>query len=355
MDALEEAVAVGESATPAVEPAAPAFNTGDQNTWSSEQRAEWNRTGDAPKAAPESAPDKSATPAVASESATEQDQQKPHLKTKEDTQKRFKDILDENKALQRRVESLERGKTPETRETKQASQPAADVYKPLDENEFFKANPPVGKPGHKTYEDFVRAAGRHEGQWAAVKAIADENQRRATAEAQKDLTTRVDEAKKIYPDFDARIQPAVQALTGDEAIPFAVKAMINGSPVFEHLLYVLGEPKALADLVATSKTNPAAAIRKIVMTESLVMAELEKSKGKGAPAKAGDGAERDANGKFVSTEKKDAASETKPRAPKPPSEVGGRGTAPGDALRTAAAANDFPAFEAEQNRRMRAR
>lgn len=353
-------------------PASPAFDAADQATWSAPQRENWNKTGEQPtkqdsapaakKAAPDSAPDKDKKNAAdsASDSATDKSQQ-PHLKTPEDTAKRFKEILDDNKALQRRLESLERGerKTSDTRDTKQDSQPAADVYKPLDEKEFFKGNPAAGTAGHKTYEDFVRAAGRHEGEWAARQAIAQENQRRATADAQKELAASMADAKKRYPDYDQRIQPAVQAIT-DKSVPFAVQAVINDSPAFADLMYVLGEPAALADLVATAKSNPAAAIRKIVLTEQLVLAELAKAKGaakSGADDKGddttGDGKTRDASGKFVS-DKKDAAAEPKPRAPKPPTEVGGRGTAPDDALREAAKANDFKAFEAEEWRRKRA-
>ncbi|HZW05386.1 MAG TPA: hypothetical protein VFF58_00630 [Candidatus Nitrosotalea sp.] len=316
------------------------------------------------KAAPDSAPDSKSgkTADNASDSATDKDP-KPHLKTKEDTEKRFKEILDENKTLQRRIESLERGerKTSDTRETKQDSQPAAEVYKPLDEKEFFKGNPAAGQAGHKTYEDFVRASGRHEGEWAARQAIAAENQRRATEAAAKELNASIEEAKKRYPDYQARIEPAVKAITEDQQIPFPVKAVINDSPAFVDLMYVLAEPTALADLIATAKTNPAAAIRKIVLTEQLVIAELAKAKGADKSGKDGkgagenDGKTRDASGKFVSPEEKDgAASEPKPRAPKPPSEVGGRGTASEDALVTAAKSNNFKDFETEQWRRKKA-
>jgi hypothetical protein len=372
--AASAATTVDSAATQevAVTPAAPAFDAADQNTWSRAQREHWNETGNQPtkadsapanknekdKTKPDSSTGKEKTADTASDSAADTEQ-KRRQRTPEDTEKRIKELLEENKTFQRRIESLERGKGSETRDTKQESQPAAEVYKPLDEKEFFKGNPEAGKPGHKTYEDFVRAAAKHEAKWEVRQEMAAENQRRAVAEAQKDLNSRIAEAKKIYPDYQQRVEPAVKALTDDPQIPFPVKAIINDSPVFEHLLYVLGENTALADLVATAKTNPAAAIRKIVLTEQLVQAELAKTKsgdGKnGADDKAGDGKTRDSSGKFVSSdEKKNAASETKPRAPKPPSEVGGRGTVPEDELKTAAAANDFRAFEAEQNRRMKA-
>ncbi len=371
MSTQASAVATVDSATTPVTPETPAFDPSNQHTWSGEQRAEWNKSGDVPKsaakqdsapadkkAAPDSAPDKTSDKSAdtASDSATEKSQ-KPHLKTKEDTEKRFNELLETNKALQRRLESLERGgKTSETRDAQQASQPATEVYKPLDEKEFFAAN------AKATYEDFVRAAAKHEAKWEVRQELAADAQRRATAECQKELTTRVEEAKKRYPDFEERIQPAVKAITEDQQIPFAVKAVMNDSPVFVDLMYVLAEPAALKDLVATAKSNPAAAIRKIVLTEQLVQAELAKAQGKDKSGDkaadkttdTGDGKTRDASGKFTSEKTSDAAAETKVRAPKPPSEVGGRGTTTEDALRTAAAANDFQAFEAEQNRRMRA-
>src|SRR6266567_215046 len=242
MSTQASAVATVDSATTPVTPETPAFDPSNQHTWSGEQRAEWNKSGDVPKSAAkqDSAPaDKKAAPDSAPDKS-----QKPHLKTKEDTEKRFNELLETNKALQRRLESLERGgKTSETRDAQQASQPATEVYKPLDEKEFFAAN------AKATYEDFVRAAAKHEAKWEVRQELAADAQRRATAECQKELTTRVEEAKKRYPDFEERIQPAVKAITEDQQIPFAVKAVMNDSPVFVDLMYVLAEPAALKDLV----------------------------------------------------------------------------------------------------------
>lgn len=381
MSTPASAVTTVDSATtqqPVTTPSVPAFDAADQSTWSRGQRDNWNKTGAQPTkadsatasneaskdkkdaAASDSATDnkeKKTSAETASESATDKDQ-KPHLKTKEDTDRRFSELLDELKTVRRERDELKTGKGSDTRDGKQASQPAAETYQPLTETQFFKDNPKA------EYQDFLRAAAKHEAKWEIKQELAAERQRNAQAEAQKDLNSRVEEAKKRYPDFDQRIQPAVKAITEDQGIPFPVKALINDSPVFVDLMYVLGESAALADLIQTAKTNPTAALRKITLTEQLVMAELDKAKTAGADkakdnaddGKGGDGKTRDASGKFVSSdEKKDAASETKPRAPKPPSEVGGRGTASEDALRTAAENNDFRSFEAEQTRRMKAR
>lgn len=361
---VDPATTTPSAAAPVTTPvpqAAPAFDATDQKTWSGVQRDTWNRTGEQPTTADsataakkdavaDSAPPKDKTAASASDSATDTTKQ-PHLKTKEDTAQRFREITDENKTLKQRLDALERAKPSDTRDTKQASQPAAEVYKPLDDKEYFKANPKA------TYEDFIRASGKHEGVWAARQEIAADHQRKQQAEAQKEFDTRIAEAKTRYADFEVRIQPAIQQISNEKEIPYAVRAVINESPCFVDLMYVLAEPKALADVIQSAKTNPAAAIRKIVLTEQLVMAELAKAKtGKDGARAAGEAAAgRDASGKFVSSEKPDAvAAEPKPRAPKPPSEVGGRGTASEDALRTAAAAGNFKDFEAEEWRRKKA-
>jgi hypothetical protein len=334
------------------------------STLSPEQRQTWRETGNMPKsqdsaptkkdkAAPDSAPEKKEKTAdSASDSATDTTQ-KPHLKTKEDSERRFREVLDENKSMKQRLEALERDRTAAPRDVKQESQPAAEVYKPLDEKEFFKTNPKA------TYEDFVRAAGKHEGIWAARQEIAADNQRRAQADAAKALTTKVEEARKLYgPEYDKRIAPAAKALWDDPQIPLPIKAVISDSPIFEHLMFVIGEPAALADLIQTAKSNPAAALRKIVLTEQLVQAEMAKKKaGKTDDADKGDEGDRKRgeDGKFVSeSDKKDekkASAAPITKAPKPVSEVGGRGTATDNDEASAVKAGDFRAAKDAFTRR----
>lgn len=303
------------------------------STLSPAERQTWRTTGNLPKkqdsapakkeaAAPDSAPDKKSSDIA---SGSEPDSaQKPHLKTKEDSEKRWREILDENKSLKQKNEELERSRSA-ARETKQVSQPAAEVYQPLDEKDYFKQNP------KGTYEDFVRAAARHEAKWEVRQEIAAENQRRAIAEAQTSLKSKIEAATKRYPDFQARVQPAVDSIMDDQQIPHQVKALINDSPAFADLLYVIGEPTALKDIISTAKTNPNAAVRKIVLMEQLIQSELSKTPEGKTDTK------RDENGKFVS-EKKEAPAPLS-KAPKPPSEVGGRETAPNDAVETAVKAN----------------
>jgi hypothetical protein len=96
----------------------------------------------------------------------------------------------------------------------------------------------------------------------------------------------------------------------------------------------------MADLIQTAKTNPALAIRKIVLTEHLIQQELDK-------------AAKVAKVETKAPDSEKTAPEPKPRAPKPPAEVGGRGAASEDAAVSAARNGNFAAFEAEMSRKYR--
>jgi hypothetical protein len=296
----------------------------------------------------------------ASDSATDKDTQKPHQKTKEDSERRFKELLDERNEFKRRLEALERKPSDEKRDDKQVSQPVKEEYKPLDEKEFFAKNQKA------TYEDFVRAAAKHEAKWEArqevAQAIHQERQRIQQEAATKELQGKFNDAVARYGQEEAdKIIPAVAVIVDNPKIPLAVKDMLGGSDVLVDLVYVLqsdaAEFKKFTDLC---QSNPAAAIRKLVTTEALVQEQL---KGKSAAKNDKDGADdsgkgtpaRGEDGKFQSSEKKGAASEeTKPRAPKPPSEVGGRGTTSVSDEVAAVQANDFRALDSAMTRRFAA-
>lgn len=327
-------------------PATPTFDAGDQHTWSSEQRAEWNKSGKQPsttdsapvnkeKAVPDPAPETEEKAAdTASDPATDPAQKsKPNLKTKEDTEKRFRELLDENKDIKRQLAELAKTSAPRKQESQPAPERKAKTF-----DDWAKDNP------NKTYEDFIYATARE----TVLQEIAAENQRRAESDARKQLTSKIEEAKTRYPDYDQeRISAAVTTINDDPQIPNPVKAMLEHSDNFVDLIYVFSEQKALQELVSLAKTNPAAAIRKIVMTEQLVQAELSKGKTDATPARGEDG-------KFVS-DKPPVSVDPKPRAPKPPSEVGGRGTAPDDVQRTAAEKGDYKSFAADMDRRFKAK
>jgi len=103
----------------------------------------------------------------------------------------------------------------------------------------------------------------------------------------------------------------------------------------------------LAEFVSLAKTNPGAAIRKLVLVEKLVQEELAKG---GTPKASSNGetAQRDETGKFLPAKKTTSA-------PPPPRETSGRSSPPPDAVDRAVKEDDFAAYRAEQNRREIAR
>jgi hypothetical protein len=324
------------------------------STLTPEQRQSWRETGELPKsqdsapakdnAAPDSAPDKndSKKPAVtASDSAPDTQQQKPRQKTKEDTERRFQELTDRLKKAEERAEALERARQqPEKRDTPQVSQPVPEAYKPLDEKKYFADNPKA------TYEDFVRTAARHEAQWEAKglieKALASERQRLAQDAATREMQSKMAEVKERYPDAEEKVSSATNALMSDPQIAPAVKQILNESDVLVDVMYVLGSDGAeLAKFVSLAKSNPGQALRKIALTEQLVKAELAKPAGERSTT------ERDESGKFVSSKAKDETSAPpQSKAPRPPVEVGGRGSAPEDGALAAVKAGDFRSAKA---------
>lgn len=349
------------TATPAVTPSTDSAPVSpsvlpELSSLSQEQRAEWRRTGEMPSS-PDSAPAKKDESAVAdsapqkdkktavtrSDPAPEKDTQQHAPKPKEYGEKRFQELANENKTLKERLEALERKSSqPEKREEKQVSQPApkAEEYKPLDEKQWFKDNQ------GKTYEDFVRAAARHEAKWEAdqqvKQAMQNLRQEMAQESAKKELQTKLNDATERYGKEEVgKIFPALESIVKDEQIPYAVKAMINDSDVVIDLLYTLrGDEAAFTDFLKLSKSNPAAAIRQIVTTESLVREQLKANSEKA----------RGTDGKFQKTGKEPdakaaetAAAKPETRAPRPPVEVGGHSSPPEDAAVAAVKADDFRA------------
>jgi hypothetical protein len=341
------------------------------STLTSEQRQTWKSTGEMPTkqdsapakkdqqqdpAAPESAPDKKTDKSAvnASDSATEKDTQKPHLKTKEDTERRIQQLLDENKEIKKRLEAAERAKpSDEKRDTKQVSQPASEVKIPglktfLDQ--YFANAENKGK----SYEDGVEAWQMARDTERGKQIEGEIRQQLAREAATRELTAKVNDGKQRYADFDEKVWPTLKTITEDAQIPLAIKAMIDGSDVLVDLVYTLGSDAAeLKKFTDLCKANPQAAIRKLVTTEALVQEQL-KGKGKTDTSTT---RERDENGKFRSqsesgekTEKPEAAAQPISKAPRPPHEVGGRGTAAEDGAVAAVKANDFRSAKAAFDR-----
>jgi hypothetical protein len=193
-----------------------------------------------------------------------------------------------------------------------------------------------GKPKYASYEDFQEDLT----DWKVEQKLAAREREQQVSQQQQALGKQLEEARGRYTDFDSVTKPLISDLLKPD-IPREVFAVINDSPVLADLLYTIGGTEASkADFLDACRTNPGKALRVALLMEQEIAKEL--GKGKAAPTK-----------KEGESEATPAA--PKPRAPKPPTEVGGRGAPGEDALISAAKTNDFRAFEAEQTRRALAR
>jgi len=329
-----------ENAVLVVEPSATAvaeFNPSDQHTWSSEQREHWNKTGDIP------APPKKEEPA-ASESSTKETQSEPKGKIAAEPEAAPKQEKKERKpgdkpTAEERISQLtakvkeleaerERSRSVETKPP--ATPPRLEAPstrtkpKPDDLNE-------KGAAKYATYEDYVEDLSDWKTEQRIAKLEADRQ-----AETQRQLLEKeFAAAQEVYPEFLDKTKPIMTALLNDASIPEPFKAAVGTSDVFTHLLYALTQEQS-QKLMDLAKTNTIAAIKKLGELEATVRSELAKSK------------ESKPNG---AAKEPEPPAKPKPRAPVPPSEVGGRGTAPADSQAEAARTGDFTSFEREENRK----
>jgi len=315
----------------------------------SKEYGEWRVTGKLPerKAAPPAksepkpeapAASTSEKAAPASEAGNRQERKRSNAET------RLNELLDdlkraglspaELKTFQREAKQVQ----PQAATTETTAKPAGPPPKPKLED-------------YKTIDGYESARDAYYENLADYKArqrLAEFQQQQKQAEAAKALNEKVQSARQRYgAEADTHIQSAAQAIFSDKDIPVAVKALTDQSPVLVDLMYVIGsKPEDLAELVSLAKSDPGAAIRKIVLLESLVKEELAKAR-KPEASESG-GAQRDASGKFVSDapEKK-----TSSKAPEPPKEVSGRGATPPDEIDSAVKSSDFATFRAAANRR----
>lgn len=213
-----------------------------------------------------------------------------------------------------------------------------------------------GTPKYATWEEFDadhRKYVRDYSQYVAKMAVAEDRQARAAEAQQQTLAQKVTEAKGRYGDqTEATIGNATRAIMAEAEIPVAVRALIDGSPVLVDVMFALGSDTAELDaFIDLAKRDPAAAIRKFVLLEHLTTEELAKSTagGKAGAAAEGAGAERDADGKFVS--QKTTPAKTRIAAPPPPEELNTRGSAPPDPTEAALRNDDFAAFKAAEDRK----
>ena len=318
----EDVNKVESSATVVAE---PEFNPADQNTWSPEQREHWNATGEQPappkkqESAPAEPPAKEAKSAAAeSETAPKQGKKDRKPGEKLSAEERISQLTAKNKELETELERSRAAATkpPETKtETKAEETP--------------KRPSPFNWQGTK--EEYEAAMEKWEAHQRAE--VIAQFQRDAAAQANiQRLNQQIDEVVAKYPDTTRKQLGEVAGAFNEAALPGVIKQMLYDTEVLPELMYLFSDKETRDNFIEQANKNPGKAIRALALMEADVKAKLtakpdaEKSESK-VPA------------------------ETKPRAPKPPSEVGGRGTTGEDALRTAAAAGDFSSFEAEESRR----
>lgn len=302
-------------------------DSGSLGSLTPEQRTEWNKTGELPKSE-EAAPSPDPKPVEgeekpAGESETPQAQEKSRKKSSELT---ASERVAQLKATIAKIEK-EAGLKTEVAESSPAK--PAETAKQAPQEQPTRPKPTAdarnddGSDKFATYEDYIEDLA----DWKAEQREA-KTQREATRKAQLDLgIAKVEEAKTRYKDFDVMVKPFWDEVVVNPDINPTIKAMIDDSDYFADLAYTIGsDPDELAKFKAMPTGNQ---IRYIALTESLIAEELE--------------------GKKVTTEETPAKPQT--RAPRPPSEAGGRAASPPDAEAAAAAANDFRAFERESTRK----
>ena len=338
----ESSPAVVEATHEPEKPKIDPLQEGPMGTWTREQRNEFRSTGKMPEVKPKAAP---APASVApAESVAESETAKQQEHTEKHTSKPKQTAEQRIEQLEATIEKIRKGAGIErTAKTESStSNPASKEEKPAPPRnyqewrktfkapewvqEYAKANPEA------TYEDANAAMADY---------LADVRDQYKDREAQqqalaKELDAKVADAKARYPNYQEVIDPAIDAILNDKDIVGVVKAMLNESEVLPDLMFTIGsKPEELAKFVKMAKESPGTALRYVALTESLIREELENAKS--------------------TPEEKVTPAKQQTSAPKPPAEVGGRATAPGDALVAAATANDFRAFKTELNRRSLAR
>jgi hypothetical protein len=297
----------------------------------SDQRAEFRKTGELPTPKTEdAAPSPEAEPKAETVPASEAEKTQQEKPAKAEKPKQTAE--DRIAQLEATIEKIRKGAG--LKEAQKVEPPATKVEQV--EQQFTRPKPtpedknPDGTPKFSVYEDYIEDLA----DWKSEQREAKRDKEQAQQAQTRELNAKVESARSRYENFDDVLQPTVDAIVGDAAISPVVKHMLNDSEVLPDLIFTIGSSeKELASFVKMAKENPGKALRYIALTESLIAEELE---GKAKP---------------TSEAKPEPPAKPQTAAPKPPSEVGGRAASPGDALESAAKANDFRAFKAEANRR----
>ena len=317
---MAEATAVQESSTaPIME-----VNRGPLVNLTPEQRTKFRTTGELPELAKVEAPPASEVKqeSRAGESGTPERQAQQQAKPKKTAEERIAE-------LEATIEKIRKGaeaKRQPSPEPKPQAKAPEQYTRPKPTTEDKTAD---GKPKYETYDDYIEDLA----DWKAEQREAKSAREREERKLSEAFQSKIEEARKRYPNLDEVVQPAVDSILADKAIPPAVKEVLNESDVLPDLLFTIASDEAeMQKFMEMARKTPGKAIRFIALTESLIAEELTKAA-------------------------KPAAEPVKPKtsAPKPPAEVGGSSGTPPDPLEAAAKANDFRAFKMEATRRQLAK
>jgi len=314
----------------------------------------WRKTGEMPGSKPAAAKEPKASTAKESSGAPENGAKTSPASEAESTQETKPRSNAETRLNEVLADLRRAGLSPAELKTFKREAQAAQTNQPKPEQTVKPAETRTPDPAapkkpdakdFTTWEEFEAAKDEYHEKlvdYRSGKAISDYQAQQQQAAANTSMQAKFAEAKTRYGDkAETTIVSAAQSLTGDAQIPAAVKSMFEQSPVMTDLLYAMGSNASeFEDFLALAKSNPAAAIRKMVLTESLVSAELAK----GAKPAASEATERDDTGKFTPAKKVTSA-------PPPPREAAGRSAPPSDEAETAALAGDFRRFAAAENRK----
>lgn len=243
-------------------------------------------------------------------------------KTKEDTERRFQELLADRKRDRERIAELERTQTaPPKPATTPAPQPAAAAAAVEPEPKIDDVDA-KGEPKYKTLADYLAAARK----WDRDQTLAEVD-KRTTAKQQE--TARTEHLRVIHENWQTKVTAARTKYADFEKVAFADDLPIKEGSVTdafvldsEHgadVLYHLGQHRD--ELVALSKLNP------LRQARALFAIEQKFAKPAATPAK-----------KVTD-------------APRPPHEVNGGGRTAPDELEQAVKDGDEAAYFASANRR----
>jgi hypothetical protein len=335
---MESTETVAAESSPAVEaepianPPVMEVNLGPLVNLTSDERREFRRTGILP------APPKSKE-AAASSSETKPLQAKVESSGESDPPKQQENAGHKSKPtaeeriqqLEATIEKIRKGaglKETQQRAESSPAKPQTAEQQPNSQEPTPEDTNADGTPKYKDYEAYTKALAR----WEVRQELAEQRRQEEHNAQMRELNAKVDEAKTRYGENAATvIDETAGTIIGDESIPTAVTQMLRESDVLTDFLFTIGsKPEDLASFLKMAKNEPGKALRYIALTETLIHEELE--------------------GKAASAKSTEPPAKPETRAPRPPSEAGGRAAAPPDGLRAALEANDYRAASAEFKR-----